>query len=94
MRQIDRGKLYDTDKAELVHTFVRDNLLDASDPKITCSLYRTEKGNYFLHQIRHATRGGREEISALRSDQLIETLAGLLGTEEVLKLFPDKIEEA
>lgn len=90
MRQIANGKLYDTDRAELVYTWTRQNFVFPDANNVTCSIYRTKKGNYFLHS--HWSMGN-ENISALRSDKLIEDLGCYLGTEKLLRLFPDKIEE-
>jgi len=68
MKQILNGKLYDTDKAQLVAS---NRFWDGSNWERhgrNTFLYRTAKGNFFLH---HTTQwqGEREHIDAISEEE-------------------------
>lgn len=72
MRQIIKGKIYDTDKSELIY---RDN--DIWQPRI---YYRTQKGTFFCHY----KRVGRLDVI---SDEVMMEILAEKDPDKYIELF-------
>lgn len=67
MKAYLNGRLYDTiNAAAIAHNMMTGGLTVA----IT-TLYRTEKGNFFLHKIKHL-EGGKETLKALSNEDALK----------------------
>lgn len=102
MRQVINRKLYDTERATIIHEW--DNGCYAGDLNLLSEeLYKTKKGSLFLYrsggalamrrQAGNAFSGG-DEIVPLTKDQAIEWLESHEGTHAILREFPDSVGEA
>ena len=102
MREIKDGLLFDTDKAELLHSW--DNGYFRGDAHyVSKDLYRTEKGNYFIHIYGGALSEYGEHVgNQYHSDEFLITLlpdAVVLwlekhgGTDAILEHFNDQVQE-
>ncbi|MDP9439129.1 MAG: hypothetical protein M3P49_10335 [Actinomycetota bacterium] len=102
MRQVTNGKVYDTDKAELLHRYEseEDGLYGIEE-----GLYVTAKGAYFIagsggagtiYAARESSTNssGGSGIQVLDRDAAIEWLERHGGTEALLEHFADALEEA
>lgn len=84
MKQVIDGKLYDTETATKIGSYW--NGLSTSDfRRVSEELYRTKSGNYLW---------GSSRIIPLSKEEAFEWAQQHLSTDEVLKEFPDMIEEA
>lgn len=104
MRQVIQGKLYDTATAEQVHHW--DNGHFSTDFKFReKTLYRTGKGNLFIHHIGGAmtdmaqpagsnSYSGGESIEPINEQTAVRFLESHNGTDAILKHFPDHVDEA
>ncbi len=103
-RVVDR-KVYDTDTAELVHEYW--NGYSSRDFKcISEQLYKTPKGNFFLLGAggamtkyavdcgNNSRSGSSDNIIPLTKEEAIEWLETHDGSEKILELFPEEVEEA
>ena len=94
MKQVDDGKLYDTEKADLVAS---DRYWDGSNFERSgrnTYLYKTAKGNFFLH---HTTQwqGERESIEPVSIEEAKEYFERLPEHElEYEAAFGEQPEEA
>ena len=87
MKMYVDGKMYDLDKATLIHSWTHHfNWLDMNDHshsgKSQCKLYRTAKGNYLL-----IDEGDGRAIGDP------ESIAGWLDHDNLLDYAPDIVEE-
>ena len=104
MKKIIDRSVYDTEKASEIATWSSHHL--ANDFGFYSeTLYRTEKGNCFLHghggpaspysePAGNNGMTGGEDIRALSDDEALEWLAGHGFVDEAEKLFGDALEEA
>jgi hypothetical protein len=103
MKQVIDGKMYNTDTAEEIGSW--SNNLGYGDFR-SCSetLYRTEKGNYFVHgkggaMSKYAEScgdsiGSGSEIIPMDRAEAFEWAQQHCGDEDVMEHFNDMIEEA
>jgi len=103
MKKIIDGKKYDTEKASVVAEWC--NHYPSNDFK-SCeeTLYRTDKGNWFLHgeggaMSRYAEAYGNSvsggaDIIAMTHDEAYGWLVDHGETEDAERYFPEKVEEA
>ena len=99
MKAIIDGKLYDTEKAELIKTFEqneRKSSMLGIYYKITrkVDLYKTENGKWFL--IKHKAEGygaNQDEIEILVKKEVKQIFETLNDVENYEKYF-EKLEEA
>lgn len=109
MKQVIDGKLYNTETAIEIGSYwigrTQWNGLSTSDfRRVFEGLYRTKSGNYFLagtggHLTPYAESNGESSwgssrIIPLSKEEAFEWAQQHLSTDEVLKEFPDMIEEA
>ena len=104
MRQVINGKLYDTTTAEQIHRW--DNGHFSTDFKFRAkTLYRTQKGNLFLHHEGGAmtdmsqptgsnSYSGGESIEPIDEQTAVRFLESHDGTDVMLEHFPDYVEDA
>jgi len=102
MKQIINGLRYDTQKATEIASYAYSNRTDFSG--IEEKLYRTEKGNYFLHGWGGAatsyaksvgdgmTEG--EAITPMSEAEAVDWLEAKGEAEAIEQYFPDHIEDA
>lgn len=103
MQKIINGKLYDTNKAELVAS-VSNGYYGNDFHRCTEDLYRTSKGAWFLHgeggplskysEQHGSERSGGSVICSMETDEVVEWLEAHNRVDELLEYFPDRIEEA
>lgn len=104
MKKVVDGKLYDTETAELVHEW--DNGRYGNDFRYRSKdLYRTKKGNWFMYHVggpmtdmsvscgSNSTCGSKD-IEPVSEKDAVGFLESHDGTEVLLKLFAEQIEEA
>lgn len=103
MRQVIEGKIYDTATATLLHEW--DNGVMPGDFTYRgTKLYRTPRGNYFLHQFGGAmtdlatscgdnSYSGSERLEVIDREAAIQFLEGHGGSEVLIAQFPDAVEE-
>lgn len=103
MRSVVNNKIYDTAKAEEIAVWSNGyNYHDFNS--CTETLYRTEKGNWFLHgeggaNSRYCThcgnsRGPGEQIIALSDYEVKQWLVEKDNVDVLEKYFADELEEA
>jgi len=103
MKQVIDGKLYNTETATKIGSYW--NGLSTSDfRRVSEELYRTKSGNYFLAgtggpltpyaESNGESSWGSSRIIPLSKEEAFEWAQQRLSTDEVLKVFPDMIEEA
>lgn len=104
MKKVINGKVYDTEKAKLVHEWNNGNM--PGDFKYReKKLYRTKKGNWFLHHVGGAmtdmakpvgnnNTSGSESIETISEEDAIGFLESHGGDEVILNYFPERVEEA
>jgi len=102
MKQVIDGKLYNTETAIEIGSYW--NGLSTRDfRRVSEELYRTKSGNYFLAGYELICRSrleqgesswGSSRIIPLSKEEAFEWAQQHLSTDEVLKEFPDMIEEA
>lgn len=103
MQKIIEGKLYDTDKAQLLGKW--ENGENYSDSRWYCEdLYQTEKGTYFVAGRGHASspysehcggmRGPGEGITPMSRKEAFQWAQRKLDSKDVINLFGDMVEEA
>ncbi len=105
MRKVINRKVYDTDTAELIHEW--DNGHFSSDFEY-CEeyLYRTPNGNFFIlgaggPKSKYAVpvgnsgwSGSSGNITPVSKERAIEWLEDHGGSEKIIELFPEEVEEA
>ncbi len=104
-KKVINRKVYDTAMAELIHEYW--NGYSNSDfHYLTEDLYRTPKGNFFLlgsggamskYSVdcgNNSSGGSSDNIVPLDKDEVIDWLEAHGGSERILELFPDEVEEA
>lgn len=104
MKKIIDGKLYNTETAELIHSW--DNGIYGHDFRSRSKdLYLTKKGKWFIHHEGGAMTDmavccgsnntcGSENIEAISEKDAFAFLSSHNGTEKAEKYFAEKIEEA
>ena len=106
MKKIIDGKLYNSDSAELIHSW--DNLSHCSSTTdfnfYEEELYRTKNGAFFLHGVGGASspysqpvsggRGGGEDIRPITQGDAIRWLEQHDGEQVLIEQFADHIKEA
>jgi len=103
MKQVIDGKLYNTETAIEIGSYW--NGLSTRDfRRVSEELYRTKSGNYFLAgtggpltpyaESNGESTWGSSRIIPLSKEEAFEWAQQYLSTDEVLKEFPDMIEEA
>ena len=103
MKRVIDGKLYNTETAIEIGSDW--NGLSTSDfGRVSEELYRTKSGNYFLAgtggpltpyaESNGESSWGSSRIIPLSKEEAFEWAQQHLSTDEVLKEFPDMIEEA
>jgi hypothetical protein len=95
MKAIIDGKLYDTDKAELITLFKRyvkprSLLIEEFQEWVMCELYKTPKGAWF-EIVGTDTRNPTLNVIPLEQAKIIIKIADI---DKFLELFPDEVEEA
>lgn len=92
MKAIIDGKLYDTDTAEELGSWVREGV---PSPRIV-ELYRAPGGSYFLHVFRDIAFHGHplRSIYPLEDNEVLDVVIDYGGVDEALRLFPERIERA
>jgi|LSQX01.2.fsa_nt_gb hypothetical protein len=105
MRRVIDRKVYDTETAELIHEW--ENKYFPSDFE-WCreELYRTPKGNFFIlgsggAKSKYAVivgsgswGGSSNNIIPISRDQAIDWLENHEGSEKIIELFPEEVEDA
>lgn len=103
MKKVVDGKVYDTGRAELLHT---DSYSNPSDfDYLQESLYVTAKGAFFIHgeggarskyavQIEQNSWRGGADIRPISREEAIQWLEAHDGAEVILERFADAVEEA
>ena len=103
MKKVIGNKLYDTEKAEVLHSW---SYSYPDDFKFRLKvLYRTAKGNYFIYHdggpmtdmaisVDNNTTSGSRKIEEIDEDEAFEFLKEHDGDELLIELFPEKLEEA
>lgn len=103
-KKVIDGRIYNTETADLVAAW--EPMADTRNFNYICeSLYRTKRGNWFLHGeggaasrysegTRDGMRGWGSDISALTSDEAMEWLSNHDHVEAIEEWFADKVEEA
>jgi hypothetical protein len=105
MRKVIDRKVYDTETAELIHKW--DNGYFPSDFE-WCreELYRTPKGNFFIlgsggAKSKYAVpvgssgwSGSSGNIIPVSKERAIEWLEDHGGSEKIIELFPEEVEDA
>jgi len=94
MKAIIDGKLYDSEKAELITGFsrwksVNNLMLGEYDTWIDCELYRTEKGNWFELEGTDLRSTRLNALTEERAKEILQT-----NPEKYQELYPDEIVEA
>ena len=104
MKQIIEGRRYNTETAEEVARY--HNGCGTTDFNyIFETLYRTKKGNFFLHgeggaattyarHVGNGNRTGSEKIIPLSDDETVEWLESHGHTDAIEQYFPDYVEDA
>lgn len=103
MKQIIDGKRYDTEKATEVASYSYGNLTDFHGIEET--LYRTEKGTWFLHgwggaatkyatDLGNGSSGDGEDIQPMTPVQAMRWLERFGKADELEEYFSDEIEDA
>ncbi len=104
MKKIIKGKLYDTEKAALLHEWSNTaNVRDFSH--FTENLYKTAKGSYFLHgqggpaspyavKVDTNSYSGGEAITPMAETEVVKWLEDNEGDEVILNSFADHVQEA
>lgn len=103
MKQVIDGKMYNTDTAEEIGSW--SNHLGGDFRSCSETLYRTKKGNYFVHgeggaMSKYAEQcgdgmGGGSAIIPMDKDEAFEWAQQHCGDEDdVIEHFKDMIEEA
>lgn len=103
MKRVIDGKLYNTETATKIGSYW--NGLSTGDfRRVSEELYRTKSGNYFLAgtggpltpyaESNGESSWGSSRIIPLSKEEAFEWAQQHLSTDEVLKEFPDMIEEA
>ena len=98
MKQILNDKLYDTEKAKLIFSYIRrykeNELIFKPGYCWTAwadvDIYKTKKGNYFLHV--KEEEWNKEYLEIVIEDQVKKTIKKL-DADEYIKLF-GKVEKA
>lgn len=94
MKRIVDGKLYDTEKAELVVSFSSkrkvSTIFGTLDRWVECGLYKTTKGNWFSVTGLDVSGTMLEPLSENEAMWVIQTVEPAM----YMNLFPDKVEEA
>lgn len=100
MKQIINNKLYDTEKAELLYSYLKNvpimRAVLGNTYEINCwrdaDLYVTKKKNYFIH-IKQADRSSNGSIYMGRLVEYIEEISEEEAKSLIQKLNPDKAIE-
>lgn len=104
MKRIINGKMYNTETAELIHSW--DNGRYGNDFKARSKeLYQTKKGAWFLRHdggamtdmavsVGSNSTGGSCSIEVISAEDTFQFLCSHEGTEIAEKYFPKMIEEA
>lgn len=92
MKAIIDGKLYDTDTAEELGSWVKENA--PGSPII--ELYRSPGGAYFIHVMRDFAyyELPRKGLFTIKDDRVVDVVVEFGGVDEALRLFPERIEMA
>ncbi|MCF7805822.1 MAG: hypothetical protein K9N46_15200 [Candidatus Marinimicrobia bacterium] len=101
MRKIIQGKLYDTETAEILNTWTNRKPEADSDFRRK-TLYRTHKGNLFLHLETGSSSNlefdekdtVEDDIEPIDELTAVEFLEVHDGTEVIIQQFPDFFDEA
>ncbi|HBY04200.1 MAG TPA: hypothetical protein DEH07_06585 [Desulfotomaculum sp.] len=104
-KKVINRKVYDTATAKLIHEY-----WNGSSPRdfhhLSEDLYRTPKGSFFLlgsggaltkYSVdcgNNSTGGSSDNIVPLEKYEVIDWLEHHDGSEKILELFPDEVEEA
>lgn len=103
MKKVVAGKVYDTEKAELLHSDSYSNPRDFDYWRE--SLYVTAKGALFIHgeggarsryavQVEQNSWSGGSDIKAVSKEEAIHWLEEHDGAEVIMECFADDVEEA
>ncbi|MFW6100812.1 MAG: hypothetical protein ACOC90_05445 [Bacteroidota bacterium] len=103
MKAIIDGKRYNTETAEKIVLW-SNGLMYSDFGHLEETLYRTKKGNYFLHggggpKTKYAVQNGQwtsgsQKIIPLTKDEALEWLENHGFADEIEKLFPENIQDA
>ena len=104
-KKVIERKVYDTKTATLIHEYW--NGYGNGDFKfLSEDLYRTPKGNFFIlgsggamskYAVdcgNNSTGGSSDNIIPISKERAIEWLESHDGSEKIIELFPEEIEEA
>ena len=103
MKKVINRKVYDTERAELLHSSQYSNPSDFN--YVVEGLYRTSKGSFFLYgeggpsshysrRVDQNSWSGGDGFTVLTEDQAIKWLEHHGGDQIILHYFPGKVEEA
>lgn len=104
MKQVIDGKVYDSEKAELIHAWDND-MYDSDFERMEESLYRTTKGAYFIEghggaMTEYSTPTGSNSwtggsgIRPVSLEEAAEWLENHDGTAALIEHFGQVLEEA
>lgn len=104
-KKVINRRVYDTEKSDLIHEYWNGNSSNDFN-YMTEDLYKTPKGAFFLlgsggAMTKYAvdcgnnSRGGSSDnIIPLTKEGAIEWLEAHDGSEKIIELFPDELEDA
>lgn len=104
MKKVINGKMYNTETAQKIGSYWN-GLSDRDFNHLSETLYKTAKGNYFLHgeggpmtQYAHScgnnSWGSGAAITPLTKQEAFEWAQSNIAADQVEAEFPDLIEEA